>query len=568
MKGISSTTTDNLSSIFSKPGITYIIPPFQRDYSWEIEHWEDLWLDIQELAINNEHYMGYIVLKANGKPDHIEVVDGQQRLTTLSILIIAVLRCLQDMSNDDQKERLEKIRKSIHDTYIGGFYFLDSSDRPKLILNRHLEDYYAANIVNTLGRSLPSHGRSPAEKALRDCYMFCYEKIKFFTEDELLKLVDNITKKLYFTIITVSNDANAYRLFETLNARGLSLSPADLLKNYLFQIVANSSPYTSNFSETSSLEKIWAEIFNSLKEEGFSDFLRAYWNSNYENFTRNYDLYRNIRNKIKTQESVREFLISLQEYAPLYAALVEPESNSFWDESAWKENKKLHDVKNMLQVLKLFNVKQPLPPLLVGLKKLTPEKFKTLVRDCLVISFRYNKICNKNPNEQETIYHGVAKNIAKSNLYDRALLKEIYPDDDTFMREFKNKSILKNKNLVKYTLYSIDNKEISTNIFSNSNISKITLEHIFPQNPDQTWSEEISSVDYEEYLDRLGNLSLLENTLHKSISSFVEKKEVYAKSQFKLTQMVAEYSRWSVKEIINRQEKMAKEAVALWRLEF
>jgi len=561
MKGISSTTTDNLSSILSKPGITYVVPPFQRDYSWENEQWEDLWLDIQELIINNEHYMGYIVLQPNGKQDHIQIVDGQQRLTTLSILIITVLRCLQDITDDANKDRIEKIRKNIHDSYIGGFYFLDSSDRPKLILNRHLESYYAANMVNTLGRALPTHGRSPAEKLLKNCYNFFYEKIKKYTELELITLIDSITKKLYFTIITVSDEVNAYRLFETLNARGLSLSPADLLKNYLFQIVAKKSP------DTSSLEKIWAEIFNSLKEEFFSDFLRAYWNGHYEEFTRNYDLYRNIRNKIKTEEDVRYFLISLQEYAPLYTALFYPESNSFWNEPQWKENQKLQEVKIMLQILQLFSVKQPFTVLLIGLKKLSPEKFRTLVRDCLVSTFRYNKICNRNPSEQEPIYHQIANDIAKNNTYNRALLKDVYPDDDTFMREFKEKYFSKNKNLVKYILFSLNNNDISQDVFNN-NVSKITLEHILPQNPDQTWSEEISSVDYEEYLDRLGNLALLENGLHKNISSFEEKKQVYIKSQFELTKATADYASWGVKEIIDRQEKMAKEAVALWRLEF
>jgi hypothetical protein len=560
MKGISNTKTENLAAILVKPGMTYVVPQFQRDYSWDKEQWEELWLDIEDLAKNKEHYMGYLVLQPNGDPQRVWVIDGQQRLTTLSILIISVLRCLQEIEEKtleiDKKDEIIKKRKNIHDNYIGGFYFLSKEDKQRLVLNRHLESYYANSIVDTLGRNAPTHGRLPGEKLLKQCCEFFYGKLKNEPEESLIELINTVSRRLFFTVIEVSDEINAYQLFETLNARGLSLSPADLLKNYLFQTVKNSN------LDIELLEKKWDHVVSLLGEEVFSEFLYAYWNSAYSEYTRKNNLYRSLRNKITSGADVIDFLDKLKTSAPLYQALHDA-SNEYWDEPLWSENPQLRDIPTLLNILKIFGVKQIFSLLLAGLQYLPPDKFRTLLRDCVVISFRYNKICNKNPNEQETIYHNLAVLISQERKYNRLLLKSIYPEDEVFMQAFKNKSLVKEKNLIKYILLALNDDNIAVS----QEDKFITLEHILPQNPNESWPD-ISRQNLAEHINRLGNLTLLEKSLHKDLPTFIDKKNAYEKSRFQLTKKTSEHDTWNESTIRSRQEEMAKKANALWRLEF
>ena len=91
-------------------GKTFAVPNYQRNYSWYYDEWEDLWLDIEELSHDENHYMGYVVLKRTNNPKHYEIIDGQQRITTLSIICLACISLLQDWINsdidaDDNKQR-------------------------------------------------------------------------------------------------------------------------------------------------------------------------------------------------------------------------------------------------------------------------------------------------------------------------------------------------------------------------------------------------------------------------------------------------------------------------------
>ena len=109
MKGIIATSSMTYRQIMGN-GIKYEIPKFQRDYTWETEHWDDLWQDVLQLVSNEEteHYMGYLVLQTTDNKNY-QIIDGQQRLTTMSIIILAVLKCLEDLVKSDiEKENNQK----------------------------------------------------------------------------------------------------------------------------------------------------------------------------------------------------------------------------------------------------------------------------------------------------------------------------------------------------------------------------------------------------------------------------------------------------------------------------
>ncbi len=152
-------------------GLTYRIPRFQRDYSWAEEEWEDLWLDLLGTLLPEgepAHYMGYLVLQSSDDKT-FEVIDGQQRLTTVSIIVLAVLKNLQRLVDggndaDANKQRLDQIRQ----TYVGYLDPVTLASRPKLSLNRNNNSYYQDHLV-PLGH-LPVRGFRASEHLLRKAF--------------------------------------------------------------------------------------------------------------------------------------------------------------------------------------------------------------------------------------------------------------------------------------------------------------------------------------------------------------------------------------------------------------
>ena len=120
MKGILNPSNKTYRQLMGN-GLRYEIPKFQRDYSWEAEQWDDLWFDLMSLIENEEmeHYMGYLVLQTSNNKN-FSIIDGQQRLTTMSLLILSVLKCLDDLVNQNiDKEDNFKRKETLLNSYIG-----------------------------------------------------------------------------------------------------------------------------------------------------------------------------------------------------------------------------------------------------------------------------------------------------------------------------------------------------------------------------------------------------------------------------------------------------------------
>jgi len=151
-------------------GMSYHVPSFQRDYSWADEQWDDLWQDIRSLFAEDgdpDHYMGYLVLQTNDNK-HFEVIDGQQRLTTISLIILAsltVFRKLADQGMDSERniKRLEQFQSS----YIGYVDPVTLVSRPKLTLNRQTDDFYQTKIVSLSVESRPRNLNASEKQLLK-----------------------------------------------------------------------------------------------------------------------------------------------------------------------------------------------------------------------------------------------------------------------------------------------------------------------------------------------------------------------------------------------------------------
>ena len=446
------TENNTLRKLFGN-GLTYNIPRFQRDYSWDLEQWEDLWSDIIEtMSVDGDsaHYMGYLVLQSTNDKN-FDVIDGQQRLTTCSLLVLAILNNLKKLieSGDDpenNKQRLEQIRNS----YIGYLDPVTLISKSKLTLNRNNNRFYQTYIVPL--SNIPQRGLLASNHLLRKAFewfdrqVFNYVKNSDNKGQVLAKFVEDLSDNLFFTVITVTDELNAYKVFETLNSRGIRLSSTDLLKNYLFSILDKEQV------ELSAFESTWDEMVSKLQSEKFPDFLRMHWNSR-NDLTRQTELFKTIRKNITNKKDVFSLLRNMDEDLYNYLALICPESFESKQED-----------KETAAILKMLRVKQPYPLLLAAKRKFNSNDYSVLLNAIKVISIRYNTICANSPTEQERVYTSIANKISNGSIEHLSevwpLLKPIYVDDNHFKFDFVNKQIkttdARSNKIVKYILCQLE----------------------------------------------------------------------------------------------------------------
>lgn len=549
-------------------GLTYRIPRFQRDYSWTDDEWEDLWMDLQgTLQPGGEpaHYMGYLVLQSSDDKT-FEVIDGQQRLTTVSLIVLAVLKSLQrlvDADNDPvaNRRRMDQIRQ----TYIGYLDPVTLVARPKLTLNRNNNSYYQDYLV-PLGH-LPQRGFRASEHLLRKAFEWFDKRVAEFLRKSsgnegmrLAQFVEDLSDRLFFTVITVTDELNAYKVFETLNARGVRLSATDLLKNYLFSVLDRGGDHDDH--ELRNLEDRWETMVGRLGAESFPDFLRVHWNSR-RSFARQAELFKTIRSQVKTREAVFQLLREMEQDLDAYLALSSPEA------SEWPQ-----EVKNHAATLKTFNVRQPYPLLLSAKRSFDAPDFAGLMRACVVISLRFNVICSYSTAEQERTYNAVAERIAKGDIANLhaalAAMQSVYPNDAAFRAAFAEKTIRttqsRNNRVVRYILCALE-KHLSGQDYAFTSDS-FNIEHVLPQNPETGWEafndEEIDALGY-----RLGNMTLMQAGANKDLgnASYPSKRAAFEQSAFAITRKLAQdNAEWTPERIATHQNWMANQATAIWRI--
>jgi hypothetical protein len=561
------TKNDTLRKLLGN-GLTYRIPRFQRDYSWTEEEWEDLWMDILgTIKPGGEpaHYMGYLVLQSEN--DKVfDVIDGQQRLTTLSLIVLAVLKNLHRLIADKKDaERNQPRLDQIRQTYIGYLDPVTLVSRSKLTLNRNNDNYYQTYLV-PLGH-LPQRGFRASEHGLRKAFEWFDKNIADHVVKgqsdpgiELAKFIEAMSDKLFFTVITVTDELNAYKVFETLNARGVRLSATDLLKNYLFSVLHRDGQHEH---EMKALETRWEAMVGRLGSESFPDFLRGHWNSRHS-FVRQTELFKTIRSKINSRDAVFDLIRHMEEDMDTYMALTQP------DTSSWTPKQKTY-----AKELRMFSVRQPFPLLMSARRALQDSAFESVLRACSVISFRYNVIGSQPTNEQERVYNSVAEKLSRQTLTDAgatiSALASIYPSDQAFRAAFAEKLLRttqsRNKRVVRYILCELEKK--LTNVDLDFDSDSFNLEHILPENPETGW-EAFSDDEIEAMVYRIGNLTLLNKGPNKDIGNkpFADKKPVYAASGFSITKKVAEDNAgWDAGRLAARQTWMANQATSIWRVD-
>ena len=553
-------------------GLTYRVPPFQRDYSWTVDEWDDLWQDISamfEEGSEPSHYMGYLVLQSSSDSKQFDIIDGQQRITTISVMILAALGRLQDLvaANLDSENNAKR-KEQLQNSYIGYLDPVSLVPRSKLELNRHNNRFYQTYLVPL--ESLPQRGLNASEHQLRNAFTWFKERMlvkagaSVSSGRELAAFIDKLVDKLFFTVITVTDEFNAFKVFETLNARGVRLSATDLLKNYRFSVI---SAQDTHENELKALEERWERIVGLLGSESFPEFLRVFWNSR-NKLARKSDLFKTIRKCITTRDQAFQALRDLDQSAAFYAALRDPQ------DAIWNANEK-----QALEQLLMFNVRQPLAMLLACYARFFEFEravFTRIVKSVAVISFRYNVICNLQAHEQERIYNNIAWKVSTGAYTHQsdilAALREVYPDDSHFKAAFSEKELRtvssRSKKVVRYILFEIERQRSGKDFDFES--STYNLEHILPEHPSEAWSH-IQEAKQDQLIYRIGNMTPLETSKNREVGNgdYASKRSVYEKSAFQITTAVAKhYETWNEQKIESRQKQLALMAAGIWKIDF
>ena len=554
------TSTVSLSDIIGN-GKVYKVPPYQRDYSWKQDHWEDLWMDIFNiLDTDSIHYMGSIVLQNKGEKK-FSVIDGQQRLSTLTLIVLSTIKLIQDLINkgidkDNNKERISLLTKK----FLGDKDPASLTYSAKLELNENNNSFFQTHLM-VFRNPLNEKTLKDSDKLLWQAYNFFLGKLNVHfhgnKNGEILAnfLNRQVAEKLKFIQIIVEDELSAYTVFETLNSRGVSLTVTDLLKNFLFSL--------SSAVDLEHVKEKWRSIVDTVGLNNFPTFLRHYWISKNKLIRQEY-LFRAMKEVVKTSPYVIELLDELEKNAQLYNALSNS-SDSFWIGE--------RDIKKRIKEIELFKEKQALPLLLASYNNLTTEEFCKVLRITTVITFRYTIIGGLHTNLKEEVYNKAAIRISNKEIKTASAIaqevKALYTSDKDFKNDFSTTRIStkRYKKLVRYILFEIENHLNHTDIDYED--SPATIEHILPENANDAWLINFPISIQESFVYRFGNYTLLEDDKNRSCGNknFEEKKTIYHTSQYEMSRQIVA-SDWTPNTLDNRQLKLSDYATSCWRIPY
>ncbi len=524
--------------------------------------WEKLWLDLLQIFNNNDenvHYMGSIVLQASDTDKTFYVIDGQQRLVTISIIILACLKIIEKFSTDEDKERITLIR----DIYLGNKDGVSLSYSSKLTLNSQNDDFYKS-YLNQLREPINVSKLNDSDRLMYEAFQYFYAEIKnesfAVSSVDIYKFIDNIIgDKLFFIQISVDDEMSAYTVFETLNDRGTELTTSDLLKNYIFSLIQNKI-------DIDEIDRQWNELTSSIGMKKMPQFIRYYINST-SKLIRSERLFKEIRATISNDKEAFQLLNNLNRSADLYIALDEPE-NELWIGSK--------DIQKVIEELSLFNAEQHKSLMMSAYFNLDKAEFLKVLRIVRTIVFRYTIIASFNTNELEKQYNNAAVKISNKVITTASEvfkeLRSIYVNDEDFKALFATKPFdtrnTKQKKIVKYILSSIENQLFKKEY--NVMDANATVEHILPEHAGVEWENEFTdNIDSAKY--RLGNLTLLEEKKNRRDAAdklFYEKREIYSDSQYEKTKKLSYKESWTMNEIRGRQNELANIAATIWKADY
>ncbi|WP_330147014.1 DUF262 domain-containing HNH endonuclease family protein [Shewanella oncorhynchi] len=553
------------------------IPLYQRSYAWDGDDVQVFWQDIRESIDENRerYFIGPIVSKAVGDKD-VEIIDGQQRITTTLSLISIVRRICNNKFHEDPTVNGDYLR--FYETLLGRFILKNSlvseNGSIRYQMNEENNSIYEKFIVADaskleIEKEIKKFKKTDSNFKLLDSLLSLWKYVEgYIGPDSDLNTLKAIAvyalEKLQILNISVSDESDAYLIFETINDRGRELDTMDLVKNLLFSKVKG-----NNFEK---VKNNWIRMQEHLANmSSANDFLYNFWTS-YQGRTSKQNLFSQIKDYIKSpKNSVVEFSNDITNSARVYSAINNP-SDGFWDDFS-------AETRHHLSVLKELSAKVIHPIIMSALNRFDKNEFCKLLRYLVIFQIRYVYIAEYHTGKYSSAASSLPQKINNGDINKAIKVakelknEDVYVNDQEFVDAFNVLTCSTKK--AKFILSSIEAKNSNELVRVNDDGNIVNIEHILPQEPCSTWSESYSDIgpqEYETWSTRLGNMVLSCKKLNKEAGrkSFSEKKKIIIENSegFSTTYSINEVSVWNKQEIEKRQKSLAKMALDIWSINF
>lgn len=546
-------TKTNLNSLLGVPGQQFAIPEYQRPYAWGESQVDELWDDVVS-SLGEGHFMGSLVLNAEDE-DRPQVIDGQQRLTTLAVLLALIRDRYHDLGSQYAGQPDQLLLNSFAQGNIAFKLRSGEANWPVLrdfILRNPLDDHRKLlGQLTTLDKATRLRNQRLVANTKRLARQLDgYLSAATSEEAALYALEQHIRTGLEFVAIKVSNVADAFLLFETLNDRGLQLSAADLLKSHLLSQVAQQS---NDDLATREAAQVWDDMIESLGGVDVTRYLRHFLLMSHAKVRKD-DVFPRFKDDMR-ELGADTMLHRISEFAVDYGRLMSP--SSIDDPQLRTAVSRIHGQNSITHFVVL----------LPALHYLESAEFVKVCRMAEILSFRW-VVCGLNAQELESTYAKAARILDESkgaNLDEvLALLRSVLPASEQFKEGFRQ-ARMGVKYVTRYVLASIEQALNPVGELKPSD--DVHIEHVMPQSPTDHWEQQVDAdEDYRDLVARWGNLTLLHQAPNREISNgpFDVKLELYRSSDLRVTRQLAELDRWNDEAIDMRQRWLAAIADQVW----
>lgn len=546
---------------------TFAIPVYQRNYDWTLTQCRQLLHDIIETGKSdniNAHFIGSIVYvhddvyTASGLTE-LTIIDGQQRLTTITLIYISLYRLAQQLNNQMQVNR-------IHKTYLIN-EFAPEAEKLKLKPTE--------NNKEALRHILNSEIREEFKG-----YSKIIENFNFFKNSitaENYEIVQRGLSKLIFIDIALDRQRdNPQRIFESLNSTGLELSQADLIRNYILMGL-------SRINQENIYKSFWEVIEKNAKDETLnqtrvSDFIRDFLTLKNKEIPNKSNVYVTFKENYPTTtvDILEENLSEIKSLSKFYNKLVNP------------KNEEDKAIRQQLEFINKLEINVAFPFLMKVYEDYSNEVIdkQTFISVlALIQSFTFRRFVVGLPtNALNKIFMSLYDKVEKDNylfsIQKSLLLRsgvQRFPRNTETINALKEKDVynIKSKNRT-YLLERLENYQNNEPVVIEGN-TDITIEHIFPQNPDPKWKVELGNEEYnyikENYLNTIGNLTLSGNNgklgnkyfTEKQVMNDENKEQGYKFSRLWLNRELKPLTKWGRKEIENRTNVITERFINIWQ---
>lgn len=540
----------------------FVIPVYQRNYDWTTGQCKQLLDDILEVGTNkkmNAHFIGSIVYVhddayTTSRIKELTIIDGQQRLTTLTLVYLVLHKLAKELKD-------EALVNEISETYLINKFSLEEE---KLKL-RPTENNDKA--LKYLLRGDEDEEYSDFSKLIDN---FNYFKGRI-TEENYKIVLKGISKLMFVEVSLDREKDDPQRIFESLNSTGLELEQADLIRNYILMGLnrKDQNKIYQNYWEV--IEKLAKD--ETLNVSRVSDFIRDYLTLVNKNIPNKGKVYLEFKAKYPTLtfEELERNLLGIKSLVKYYNKLINPRN----------ENDK--EIRLQLEYINRLEINVAYPFLIKIyddysnslINKITFIKILELVQTFTWRRFILGLPTNALNKIFMSLYDKVNHKDYLFSIQKSLLLRtgiQRFPKDTEFIDALKVKDVynIKSKNRT-YLLERLENFENREPVLIEGN-QDITIEHIFPQNPDTKWKIELGNDDYEfikeNYLNTISNLTLSGNNGKLGNKSFLDKRDLkdagYKDSKLLLNKYLTNLEKWNKIEIERRFELIAERALQIW----